>query len=179
MASAKRNLYCAPLYPPSALLAAFAWTRLREKLPRVKWIETYGMIVLFFGYISVHFAILLPSEKKDSFRPVFEVIRNQQVHGPVYLYGGSESLQGAAVFYLGKIIPVRSRMDLMQEEFIAPSGTVLVVPFFPGDEGLLASLRAKGFHLLSEKTVRKISLQAYSNSPFANPPSSPLSLRGE
>jgi len=165
-ASAKRTLYIAPLYPPSALLAAFAWTRLRSKLPNARRIETYGMIIFFFAYVGVHFAILLPSEKKDSPRPVFEVIRNQQAHGPVYLYGGSESLQGAAVFYLGKIIPVRSRTDLMQEGFVAPSGTILIVPFFSGDEQLLASLRAKGFRLLTEKRIRKISLQVYSNSPI-------------
>ncbi len=169
IASAKRTLYIAPLYPPAALLAAFAWTHLREKFPKRR-IETYAMIVIFLVYVVVHFAILLPSEKKDSFRPVFEVIRNQQVHGCVYLYGGPESLQGAAVFYLGKIIPVRSRTDLMQEGFEAPSGTTLVVPFFPGDEQLFANLRAKGFRLLTEKTVRKISLQVYSNSPFSNPP---------
>lgn len=165
IASAKRALYIAPLYPPSALLAAFAWTRLREKLPKLKRIETYGMIVLFLAYVGVHFAILLPSEKKDSFRPVFEVIRNQQGHGPVYLYGGLESLQGAAVFYLGKIVPVRSKTDLMQEGFEAPSGTILVIPFFSGDEQLFANLRAKGFRLLTEKPVRKISLRIYSNSP--------------
>jgi hypothetical protein len=167
MASAKRTLYAAPLYPPSALLAAFAWTRLCEKFP--KRIETYGMVLLFFAYVSIHFAILLPSEKKDSFRSVFEVIRNQQVHGPVYLCGGSESLQGAAVFYLGKIVPVRSRKDLMQERFEAPSGTILIIPFSPGDEQLLANLQVKGFRLLSEKSVRKISLRIYSNSRSSNP----------
>jgi 4-amino-4-deoxy-L-arabinose transferase-like glycosyltransferase len=165
MASAKRNLYSTPLYPPSALLAAFAWMRLREKFPNAKRMETYGIIALFFAYISIHFAILLPSEKKDSFRPVFEVIRGQQVHGPVYLTGGTESLQGAAVFYLGKVIPVLSRTDLMQGRFEAPSGTILVIPFFAGNEQLPASLQAKGFRLLTEKTVRKISLRVYSNSP--------------
>ncbi|MGO8987876.1 MAG: ArnT family glycosyltransferase [bacterium] len=231
IASAKRTLYIAPLYPPSALLAAFAWTRLCEKFPkihavrnssrcdlrpsgapnpagiilglnpsaepfdpalrkthspeyvegqratisnRVRRFETYGIITLFSVYVAVNFAILLPSEKKESFRPVFEVIRNQQAHGPVYLCGGSESLQGAAVFYLGKIVPVRSRADLMQEGFETPSGTILVIPFFSGDEQLLANLRAKGFRLLAEKTVRKISLRVYSNSPFSNPLLPPL-----
>jgi hypothetical protein len=140
----------------------------------VKRIETYGMIILFFAYVALHFAILLPSEKEDSFRPVFEVIRNQQVHGPVYLCGGSESLQGAAVFYLGKVLPMRSRTELMQEGFKAPSGTTLVIPFISGDEQLLASLSAKGFHPVTEKAVRKILLRVYSNSPF----STPLSLRG-
>jgi 4-amino-4-deoxy-L-arabinose transferase-like glycosyltransferase len=165
IASAKRNLYSAPLYPPFALLAAFAWARLCDKFPNVKRLETYGIIVLFFVYICAHFIILLPSEKKDSFRPIFEIIRNQKVHGPVYLYGGSESLQGAAVFYLGKTIPVRNRTDLLQEGFEAASGTILVIPFFSGDEQLLANLRTKGFHLLTEKTIRKISLRVYSNSP--------------
>ncbi|HMK75584.1 MAG TPA: glycosyltransferase family 39 protein [Thermodesulfobacteriota bacterium] len=165
IASAKRTLYIAPLYPPSALLAAFAWTRLCEKFQKVKRFETYGIITLFSVYVAVNFTILLPSEKKDSFRPVFEVVRNQQVHGPVYLCGGSESLEGAAVFYLGKIVPVRSRNDLMQEKFEAPSGTILIIPFFPGDEQLLANLPTKGFRLLAEKTVRKISLRIYSNSP--------------
>jgi hypothetical protein len=223
IASAKRTLYIAPLYPPSALLAAFAWTRLCEKFPKVhpvrnssrcdlkpsgasnpagiilgpnpaavgiaeqratisngvKRFETYGIIALFSVYVAVNFTILLPSEKNDSFRPVFDVVRNQQTHGPVYLYGGSESLQGAAVFYLGKIVSVRSRTDLMQEKFEVPSGTILVIPFSPGDEQLLANLWARGFRLLAEKTVRKISLRVYSNSPFSNSPSSPLSLRGD
>ncbi len=165
MASAKRTLYIAPLYPPSALLAAFAWARLCEKFPGVKRLETYGMIILFFAYISVHFIILLPSEKKDSFRPVFEVVRSQRGHGPVYLYGGSEALQGAAVFYMGETVPLRNKTDLLQEGFEAPSGTILIIPFLSGDEQLLASLRAKGFRLLTEKTIRKISLQIYSNSP--------------
>jgi 4-amino-4-deoxy-L-arabinose transferase-like glycosyltransferase len=165
IASAKRNLYTAPLYPPSALLTAFAWTRVREKFPKLKRIETYAMVVLFFAYIGVHFAILLPSEKKDSFRPVFEVVRNQQAHGPVYLCGGSESLQGAAVFYLGKIVPVRSRADLMEEGFETPSGTILIIPSLPGDEQLLTHIRTEGFRLLTEKPVRKMSLRVYTNSP--------------
>jgi hypothetical protein len=208
IASAKRNLYSAPLYPPFALLAAFAWARLCDKFPNVhpvrnssrcdskpseastpagiilgpnpaasgtaeqqatisngvKRLETFGIIVLFFVYICAHFIILLPSEKKASFRPIFEVIRNQKVHGPVYLYGGTESLQGAAVFYLGKTIPVLNRMDLLEEGFEVPSGTILIIPFISGDEQLLANLRAKGFRLLTEKTIRKISLRVYSNS---------------
>jgi hypothetical protein len=147
------------------LLAAFAWARLCDKFPNVKRLETYGIIVLFFVYICAHFIILLPSEKKDSFRPIFEVIRNQKVHGPVYLYGGTESLQGAAVFYLGKTIPVLNRTDLFQDGFEIPSETILVIPFISGDEQLLANLRTKGFQLLTEKTIRKISLRIYSNSP--------------
>jgi hypothetical protein len=165
IASAKRNLYSAPLYPPFALLAAFAWARLCDKFQNVKRLETFGIIVLFFVYICAHFIILLPSEKKDSFRPIFEVIRNQKVHDPVYLYGGTESLQGAAVFYLGKTMPVLNRMDLLEEGFEVPSGTILIIPFISGDEQLLANLRAKGFRLLTEKTIRKISLRVYSNSP--------------
>jgi 4-amino-4-deoxy-L-arabinose transferase-like glycosyltransferase len=165
MASAKRNLYSAPLYPPFALLAAFSWARFCDKFPNLKRLETYGIIALFFVYICAHFIILLPSEKKDSFRPIFEVIRNQKVHGPVYLYGGTESLQGAAVFYLGKTIPALNRTALLQEGFEAPSETILVMPFISGDEQLLANLRTKGFHLLTEKMIRKISLRVYSNSP--------------
>jgi hypothetical protein len=145
---------------------ASAWTRLCEKFPNAKRIEQYGIIILFFAYVAVNFTVLLPSEKNDSFRPVFEVIKNQQAHGPVYLCGGSESLQGAAVFYLGKIVPVCSRKDLMQEKFEAPSGTILVIPSFPDDEQLHANLRAKGFRLLAEKTVRKVPLRVYSNSPL-------------
>lgn len=170
LASAKRSLYGAPLYPPFALLAAFAWSRLRYKIPNIKRIEIYAMIVLFVAYLGIHFAILLPSENKDSFRPVFEIIQKQQSHGPVYLCGGSESLQGAAVFYLGNIVPVRSKTDLMQEKLETASGTVLIIPSLPGDEQLLAHIRAKGFRLLTEKRVRKMSLQVYTNS-ILTPPS--------
>ncbi|MGA2514954.1 MAG: glycosyltransferase family 39 protein [Thermodesulfobacteriota bacterium] len=173
IASAKRTLYIAPLYPPAALLAAFAWTRLCGKFPKVKRLEIYGMAILFFAYIAVNFAILPSSEKNDSFRPVFDVVRNQQAHGPIYLCGGSESFQGAAVFYLGKIVPLCSRTDLMQRKFEASSGTILVIASFPGDEQLHANLRANGFRLLAEKTVRKIPLRVYSNSPLSNPLLSP------
>jgi 4-amino-4-deoxy-L-arabinose transferase-like glycosyltransferase len=166
IASAKRTLYIAPLYPPSALLMASAWTHLCEKFPKIKHFEIYGVTILFFVYVAAHFAVLLPSEKNDSFRPVFEAVRNQQGHGPIYLCGGSESLQGATVFYLGKIIPVCSRTVLMQEKFEAPSGTILVIPFSAGDEQFLANLRTKGFRLLAEKTVRKVLLRVYSNSPL-------------
>jgi hypothetical protein len=61
-------------------------------------------------------------------------------------------------------------MDLMQEKFEVPLGTILVVPSFSGDEQLLANLRAKGFRLLAKKTVRKISLRIYSNSPLLQSP---------
>lgn len=165
MATAKRTVYLAPLYPPFALLSALGLNFLREKFPRIKLFETYGLIILFLGYIGIHFIVLLPSEKEDSLRPVFEVVRSQRGQDPVYLYGASESLRGAAVFYLGKTVPVRERKDLLQEGFETPKGMILVVPCLRGSEPPLAHLRAKGFVLLTEKNFVKASLQVYSNSP--------------
>ena len=165
MAAAKRTLYLGPLYPPFALLSALALNFLREKFPRIKLFETYGLIILFLGYIGIHFIVLLPSEKEDSLRPVFEVVRSQKSHGPVYLYGASEALRGAAVFYLGKTLPVRERKDLWQEGFEAPVGTILIVPSLRGSEPPFPNLRAKGFSLLTEKNFVKASLQVYSNNP--------------
>src|SRR4030042_396260 len=78
MASAKRTLYLGPIYPPFALLAALGWDRIREKFPRVKRLEAYGLIVIFLVITGIYLLWITPLERKEGFRPLFKAVSSQQ-----------------------------------------------------------------------------------------------------
>ncbi len=106
ISSAKRALYLAPVFPPLALLAALGWEQLRERYPKVKRGEVYGLLVIFLAYVGVHLLFVIPMEKRESLRPVFEKVSSRQVKGTVYLVNPSETTLGASFFYLGRVIPL-------------------------------------------------------------------------
>jgi 4-amino-4-deoxy-L-arabinose transferase-like glycosyltransferase len=154
LASAKRYLYLGPILPPFALLAALGWDRIRERVPRVKRVETYGRIVIFLCYIGTYLFFILPSERQESLRSVFEAVSSQQIHGPVYLVNPSEALRGASFFYLGRRIPVLNAQDLLLGRFEDQSGTTLVMNSYWADDQLHSSLRSKGYRLILHKKFK-------------------------
>jgi hypothetical protein len=164
-ASAKRALYLGPIFPPFALLAALGWNRFREKFPKVKRGEVYGLIVTFFLYVGTYHFFIIPSERGQSLRPVFEVVSSQQVNGPVYLVNPSETLQGAAFFYLGKRIRVLNFQDLLLGRFEDGPGTTLVINSYRDDNRFFANLQSKGYHPLFRKKFRKDEVCVYSTGP--------------
>jgi len=164
LASAKRHLYLGPILPPFALLAALGWDRIRERVPRVKRVEIYGLIVIFLCYIGTYLFYILPSEKQQSLRPVFETVLSQRTHGPVYLVNPSERLRGAAFFYLGKRTPVLNAQDLLLGRFEDRQGTTLVVESRSDDNQLLSYLISKGYRIILDKKFGKICICIYSNS---------------
>jgi 4-amino-4-deoxy-L-arabinose transferase-like glycosyltransferase len=164
LASAKRALYLGPLFPPFALLAALGWDRIREKFPWVKRRELYGMIVIFLVYIGAFILFIVPSERKLSFRPVFEAVSTQQTNGPVYLVTPFEALRGASFFYLGKRIPVLDRKDLLTGRFEDRQGTILMLDIYCNDRQLLYNLLSKGYRRILHKKSGKDEVCVYSNS---------------
>jgi hypothetical protein len=154
LASAKRYLYLGPILPPFALLAALGWDRIRERVPRVKRVETYGRIVIFLCYIGTYLFFILPSERQESLRSVFEAVSSQQIHGPVYLVNPSEALRGASFFYLGRRIPVLNAQDLLLGRFEDQSGTTLVMNSYWADDQLHSSLRSNGYRLILHKKFK-------------------------
>ncbi len=169
-ASAKRPLYLGPVYPPFALLAALGWNRVREEFPRLGRIEVPALAVLFLFFGGLHFLRLLPEEREDSYRPVFEAARREGADLPVYLYGGrrapSEALRGAAVFYLG----VRTRV-LDGSPAVLPGergGMVVVASFSEEDrqgDPFLDGLPARGFRRVFEKRIGRPIIQVLSSAP--------------
>jgi 4-amino-4-deoxy-L-arabinose transferase-like glycosyltransferase len=147
-ASAKRPLYLGPIYPSFALLAALGWDRIREKFPRVKSRELYGLIVIFLIYIGFYLLVSPPLERKESLRPVFKAVSSQRMNGPIYLVNPSETTRGASFFYLGKRIPVLNEQDLLLSQFEDLPGTTLVIDSLCNDNQLLSNLRSKGYRLL-------------------------------
>jgi 4-amino-4-deoxy-L-arabinose transferase-like glycosyltransferase len=147
-ASAKRPLYLGPIYPSFALLAALGWDRIREKFPRVKSRELYGLIVIFLIYIGFYLLVSSPLERKESLRPVFKAVSSQRMNGPIYLVNPSETTRGASFFYLGKRIPVLNEQDLLLSQFEDLPGTTLVIDSLCNDNQLLSNLRSKGYRLL-------------------------------
>ncbi len=102
LSSAKRVLYLGPIYPPAALLFALFWERIRERY-RIS-IKTEAVFLLAYCSLValVHFAWILPDENKESYRPIFDAVKNLRRSEPVFLIQPSEALRGAAVFYLGE-----------------------------------------------------------------------------
>ncbi len=165
MASAKRTLYLGPIYPAFALLAALGWDRIREKFPKVKRSEVYGLMVIFVVYIGIYTSLISPLEKKESLRSVFEAVSSQRTHSPVYLVGPNEDVKGASFFYLGKRIPVLNVGDLLRGRFDDRQGKTLVIGPLNGDHPLFSDLRSKEYRLLLQKKYGKtVGVYVYSNS---------------
>jgi 4-amino-4-deoxy-L-arabinose transferase-like glycosyltransferase len=164
MASAKRTLYLGPIYPPFALLAALGWDRIREKFPKVKRSEAYGLIVIFLVYIGIYLLFISPSESKQSLRPVFEAVSSQRTNSPVYLVTHDEAIRGASFFYLGKRIPVLKDQDLLLGRFENQPETVLVIGSHCDDSRLFSTLRSKGYRPLLQKKFGRDEICVYSNS---------------
>jgi len=165
LASAKRAVYLGPIYPPLALLAALGWDRVREKFPKAKRLEVYGLIILSLVYVGAYHLFIIPSEREQSFWPVFKVVSGQRTDGPVYLVNPSERLRGASFFYLGKRIPVIDAQDLLLGRFEDRPGTTFVIYYYCENHPLLSHLRSKGYHPLLQKKFKKINVCVYSNAP--------------
>lgn len=155
LSSAKRALYLGPIYPAFALLASLGWDRIREKFPKVKRLEVYGLIVMFSVIALTYLLFVTPIDRKESLRPVFEVVSSQRTNGPIYLVGPSETILGASFFYLGKRMPVLNRKDFLLGRFEDQPGTTLVIDSFCDNDQLLNNLRSKGYRLLSQRKYGK------------------------
>jgi hypothetical protein len=164
MASAKRTLYLGPIYPPFALVAALGWDRIREKFPKVKNREFYGLVVIFLIYIGAYLLFITPKERKESLRPLYKAVLNQQTNGPVYLVNPSETTRGASFFYLGKRIPVLNDQDVLSGRFDDQLGTIFLIDSNTSDNQLFSALQSKGYRLLLQKKYGKtVGVYAYSN----------------
>jgi 4-amino-4-deoxy-L-arabinose transferase-like glycosyltransferase len=155
LSSAKRTLYLGPIYPSFALLAALGWDRIREKFPRVKYLEAYGLIVIFLVITGTYLLWITPLEKKEGYRPLFEALSSQRTNGPIYLCNPSETLRGASFFYLGKRIPVINVQDLMLGGFEDQPGTTLIIDSRCDDTQLLSHLLSKRYRLILRKKYGK------------------------
>jgi 4-amino-4-deoxy-L-arabinose transferase-like glycosyltransferase len=163
-ASAKRPLYLGPLYPSFALLGALGWDRVREKFPRVKSQELYGLVVIFLIYVGVYLLVVTPAERKESLRPLYKDVLSQQTKGPIYLVNPSETTRGASFFYLGRKIPVLNDQDVLSGRFDGQPGTILLIDFYTSDNQLFPTLQTKGYRLLLQKKYGKASgVCVYSN----------------
>ena len=165
LASAKRTLYLGPIYPPFALLAAIGWDRIREKFPGLKRRELYGLLVMFLVIIGAHLLFIIPSERKESLRAVFEAVSSQRTDSPIYLVNPSETTRGASFFYLGKRIPVLDAQDLLLGRVGDQPGTTFVIYAYCDNNPLLSHLRSKGYRPLLQKKFGKTKVCVYSNAP--------------
>ncbi|NWG01490.1 MAG: glycosyltransferase family 39 protein [Syntrophaceae bacterium] len=162
LASAKRPIYLAPIFPPFALLAALGWDYLREKFPKLKRWELYGLLIIFLIYIGIYLFFITPKETKESLRPVFKAVSIQQTRGPIYLVNPSEALRGASFFYLGEKIPVLSLEDLLLGRFEDRSGTTLLLDAYLDDSRYGSHIRSRGYRLILKQKFGKDAICVYS-----------------
>jgi hypothetical protein len=88
--------------------------------------EIYGIVAVYLLFISAYFVVLLPSERSQSLRPLFDFVAKERDGGPVYLFQSNETLRGAAFFYLGKESPVLQPGEPFPEEFGKTPGTTII-----------------------------------------------------
>ncbi len=157
LASAKRTLYLGPIYPSFALLAALGWDRIREKFPKVKRLEIYGLMVMFLVISGTYVLLVTPSERQESLRPVFEAISTRTTNGLVYLVNPSETIRGASFFYLGKRAPVLNAQDVLLGRFDDQPGTILLIDSYTSGDQLFSTFQSKGYSLLLQRRYGKTS----------------------
>jgi 4-amino-4-deoxy-L-arabinose transferase-like glycosyltransferase len=121
VASAKRNVYIAPIYPAFALWCATAWARAREQDPDVaawRWVRdrvprsprsrAIAFAAIAVGYLGYHTAFELPEARRQTARPPFDRIQELRAAGApgaLQLVAMREGMQGATVYYLGETAP--------------------------------------------------------------------------
>ena len=165
-ASAKRPLYLGPLYPSFALLAALGWDHLREAFPKVKGREFQGLVAIFLIYAGAYLLVITPVERKESLRPLYEAVLSQKTNESIYLVDPSETTRGAAVFYLGRKVPVLGTQDVLSERFDAQPGSILLIDSYTSDNPLFPALQSKGYRLLLQKKYGKTAgVYLYVNGP--------------
>jgi 4-amino-4-deoxy-L-arabinose transferase-like glycosyltransferase len=164
LASAKRTLYLAPLFPPFALMAAVAWKGLRERMPSLRRAEVPGILLLTLALAGIHFLWYLPKERRVSFRPGFEALLGETKGNPrLFLANARESFQGAVVYYLGRTVPTLDNSNLPSEEIGASSKRTLVIALSREASPLGSALKEKGFVLLLERKIEDHRFQVYDN----------------
>ncbi len=137
LASGKRVVYLLPLFASSALLCAFYLSDLPQKsklflqrlfrhAPRRLYCRTFSQAALAIGMAALLLAGLNTAyyysfAPRESLAALFaECRRLEQTGYAVELYGRSERTRGAAVFYLGHLVPEVNGAQ------IQPSGTVRI-----------------------------------------------------
>jgi hypothetical protein len=123
-------------------------------------------VLVMLSIIALTYLLFVtPIDRKESLRPVFEVVSSQRTNGPIYLVGPSETTRGASFFYLGKRIPVLNTQNLLLSQFEDLPGTTLVIDSMCDDNRLLSHLRSKGYSpiLQKKKYGKEAGICIYSN----------------
>ena len=165
LASAKRALYLAPLYPAFALLAALLWDQAVRTLPALRRLELPGSLAPLLTFVVLHFACFLPAERPKAFRPLFEIVeREGNEDRPVFLYQPNEALRGAAVFYLGRKAPVLSSPEALEATLADRSGKLLITAHPKVEAGTAFLSRLPGtFHSIGRRRISGHWIEVYSN----------------
>jgi len=153
LASSKRVIYLAPLYPAFALLTAQMWKKIAEARPRLRKSEPWMLIFLLILLTSAHVFLLLPRDRQRSVRAEFEFVRQQMRDRPVLLYRPTETSRGAAVFYLGRTV-AELRSPAALEKKIKGKSEFLMVVMYPKKELPLGTMvPPPGLKLLRQREL--------------------------
>jgi len=172
LASAKRVLYLAPLYPAFALLSALLWDRAAAAAPLLRRFEVPVSLLAVLTFGVLNFVLFLPEGRREAFRPLFDVAKSQGKDQRIYLYNPNEALRGAAVFYLGRTVPVLTGGKPLEESLAEVAGLpekvlIVALPRAEGDDSIVASLSAGNFHEIGRRLVPGGWVEVFSN---ASPP---------
>lgn len=132
LASAKRHVYLAPLFPAFALLAGIWWLRLQERWNVSTRQIAVGLLVSLAGTFGVKQFVMMPRERLESWRPPMMDLVVESSEEEILFYRPSESMRGAAVFYLGRTVPVVETIEDLRRLLLVRPGTARVVTLHDG-----------------------------------------------
>jgi 4-amino-4-deoxy-L-arabinose transferase-like glycosyltransferase len=161
LASAKRTLYLGPIYPAFALFSALHWKELLSRFPRLRFHQLWLALAFLLLISWVQFGWLLPRERLTSYRSAFAAVGPDEGGRSVCLYQPTEATRGAAVFYLGRTVPVISTEGDLSAWLDDPSARVLITSPPARGDPLPERLSGRRFVPLLRAEVGKRSLLVY------------------
>ncbi|MBI3817162.1 MAG: glycosyltransferase family 39 protein [Planctomycetes bacterium] len=157
-ASAKRNIYLAPLYPQVAILAGAVWMQMIERGVRLPSGKTLAIAIVLYG-IALGAGDRLRTrdkDREDTYAPIFDILKQAGGNAiNTFLYHPTEGLDGAAVFYLGAATARAGREKASEDPSMFDSHNKFVVAeMMPKDLDITEILRKFGKEL---KELRRTS----------------------
>ena len=154
LASAKRSLYLGPVYPGLAISIAIWWARARAQAPDAfpqRWlvrIERLGprawntaLAAMALASLVFQLAVEIPTSRARAPEPLFDdaaALAASEPDARVALAKSREAIRGAAVYYLGRLVPVVESPARLAE--LGAGGPVVLVGRTRELDALLASV---------------------------------------
>jgi len=133
IASAKRAMYLAPLYPGAALIGAVLWERVRARVPVARACAYGWLVIAAVGSISWPHVDASQKTRTQGMRELFALVESERADRRLVLFRPSEGLMGAATFFTSETVPEANTLAELEPALGRHRGAVIVTDEKSGD----------------------------------------------